>query len=487
MKNILNNIDMGWNFDNSYLSLPDKLFTKINPTPVSNPSIVLLNFNLAKKLGLKINDLDLFALVASGNLVPTDSSPIAQAYAGHQFGNFTILGDGRAILLGEHIDPSSERWDIQLKGSGRTPYSRGGDGRAALGPMLREYIISEGMNGLNIPTTRSLSVALTGDSVKREKSLSGSILLRVASSHIRVGTFEYASLKLSNHEKKALLDYTIDRHFPECWEDKNPYISFLDKVILRQAKLIAMWQSVGFIHGVMNTDNMSINGETIDYGPCAFMDEYNNKTVFSSIDLYGRYAYGNQPYIAAWNLARFAETIIEFLDNKKETAIEIAQARVSRFSELYSSYYLEIMGRKIGIDKVKPSDEVLIKDILKIMEETKSDFTNTFLDLTFERHSESKIYTHPDFNTWNLRWLDRLKEENSSKKDTISLMKKSNPAVIPRNYFVEEAIKDATENQNYSKIYKLINAISDPYSHDDYKKEFASPPFGKNYKTYCGT
>ena len=357
--------ETGWNINNSYIHLPENFYSIIQLSPVSLPQLVVLNEPLAKILGFNIEkikskeSIEIFA----GNRIPEGGIAIAQAYAGHQFGYFTMLGDGRALLLGEHITPNGKRFDIQLKGSGRTPYSRGGDGRAALGPMLREYIISEAMYGLKIPTTRSLAVVTTGESIIRESILKGAVLTRIASSHIRVGTFQYAKRFGTKDDLIALADYTLKRHFPNFESSDNRYLYLLKEVIKKQAQLISKWMLVGFIHGVMNTDNMTISGETIDYGPCAFMDYYDPSTVFSSIDIYGRYAYSNQPNIAAWNLARFAETLLPLLSENKDKAVKIAQNEIEKFHELYKDNWLNGMRAKIGLFSKEKEDEILIEQI----------------------------------------------------------------------------------------------------------------------------
>ncbi|MDF2524886.1 MAG: hypothetical protein K0R31_2527, partial [Clostridiales bacterium] len=386
-------IETGWNMDNSYARLPKIFFANIDQNPVSLPKLVILNTPLATSLGLNalmLQNNDGVAIFA-GNKIPEGALPIAQAYAGHQFGHFTMLGDGRAMLLGEQITPQGKRFDIQLKGSGRTPYSRGGDGRAALGPMLREYIISEAMHGLGIATTRSLGVVTTGESVIRETNQPGAVLTRVAASHLRVGTFQYASKWGTIEELRALADYTLQRHFPEVDLDDNPYLFLLKEVIKGQAVLIARWQLVGFIHGVMNTDNMTISGETIDYGPCAFMDTYNPATVFSSIDVHGRYAYGNQPNIALWNLSRFAETILPLLHVNQDAAIALAQDAITGFTELYHSNWLAGMRAKLGMFNQEKQDEQLIEDLLSMMQKHQADYTNTFRALTFDTLSDAAV------------------------------------------------------------------------------------------------
>ena len=436
-------IKTGWNLENSYASLPKKFFTKLNPTPVRSPKLIILNYPLAKSLGLgeqelRSNDgVEVFA----GNQIPEGAFPLAQAYAGHQFGHFTMLGDGRAILLGEQITPLGQRVDIQLKGPGRTPYSRGGDGRAALGPMLREYIISEAMHALGIPTTRSLAVVATGEAVIRETEQPGAILTRVAASHLRVGTFEYASEWCTVEELQALADYTLQRHFPHVDDDQNKYLFLLQQVIKRQASLIAKWQLVGFIHGVMNTDNMTLSGETIDYGPCAFMDTYDPATVFSSIDIRGRYAYGNQPQMAQWNLARFAETLLPLLHDNQDEAVKIAQNEISGFNELYHYNWMMGMRAKLGIFNEEPQDEFLIEELLSIMQKYHADYTNTFRALTLvDRWSDSDaaLFNTEEFAKWHQLWQERLSRQQESKESSYQLMRNSNPAIIPRNHRVEE-------------------------------------------------
>lgn len=478
----------GWNLDNSYANLPETFFSMQNPTPVRSPKLVALNNPLAVSLGFDIHSLESDEGVAifAGNKQPEGSLTIAQAYAGHQFGYFNMLGDGRAILIGEQITPSGERFDIQLKGPGRTPYSRGGDGRAALGPMLREYIISEAMHGLGIPTTRSLAVVTTGETVIRENLFKGAILTRVAASHIRVATFQYAAKWGNIEELRALADYTINRHFQDGKDAENPYLFLLQEVIKRQASLIAKWQLVGFIHGVMNTDNMAICGETIDYGPCAFMDTYDPATVFSSIDREGRYAYGNQPPIAEWNLARFAETLLSLIDKDQDKAVELAQNALSDFAYLYKSNWLSGMRSKLGIFNEESEDEVLIEVLLDIMHKYDADFTNTFRALTFDNLSE--LFESDSFNKWHELWQARLGRQKESKNASHELMKRSNPAVIPRNHRVEEAL-DAAEKGDYSVMERLLNALSNPYSHSPEQADYTTLPAkcSNPYRTFCGT
>jgi uncharacterized protein YdiU (UPF0061 family) len=475
----------GWNFDNSYTGLPDIFYSKTNPTRVSSPKIIIYNEQLATGLGLNNIDVDILA----GNRLPEGSQPIAQAYAGHQFGHFNMLGDGRAILLGEQINPKGERFDIQLKGSGRTPYSRGGDGRASLGPMLREYIISEAMHALGIPTTRSLAVVTTGESVYRETELPGAILTRVAASHIRVGTFQFAAKWGTKNDLQMLADYTIERYFPDIQNSDNPYLSLLNEVVKRQAPLIAKWQLVGFIHGVMNTDNVTISGETIDYGPCAFMDTYDPETVFSSIDIHGRYAYKNQPQIGMWNLARFAETLLPLIHDNQDEAVIIAQNAITKFDELYEQNWLAGMRAKLGLFGEDIKDEPLIKELLDMMQKSRSDYTNTFIALTFDKLEETNLIKESGFKEWNEQWQSRVNNQKPSKEDIHELMKRSNPAVIPRNHRVEEALNAAVKNGDLSVMEKLLNVLSSPYSHNSRHAEYAALPPQQNcsYRTFCGT
>ena len=392
-----NKID--WKFENSYLQLPKNMQSKQLPEKVKNPKIVLINNNLSNELGINLSNLDpeYLALVFSGNQLPAGSDTIAMAYAGHQFGHFTILGDGRAILIGEHINNKKQRYEIQFKGSGKTEFSRNGDGKAALGPMLREYIISEAMYHLNIPTTRSLAVVKTDEKVIRETELTRAILTRVASSHIRVGTFQYFAYKKDDESLKSLVNYSIDRHYAEIKNSENIYINLIDRLMDKQIDLVVNWMRVGFIHGVMNTDNMALSGETIDYGPCAFMDKYDPKTVFSSIDHFGRYAYYNQPSITKWNLARFAECLIPFLDTNKDEAIKIATNKINEFDKKYEKKWLKMMSDKIGLLDTEKEDEVLILDLLQWMHSNKADYTNTFYNLINEKVFSNQIYDNADF------------------------------------------------------------------------------------------
>ena len=482
--------NQGWNLKNSYRKLPEIFYTTPRPTPVQKPKLVVFNKSLATSLGLDANALQTEEGVAifSGNKLPEGSKTLAQAYAGHQFGAFTRLGDGRAIMLGEQITPQGERLDIQLKGSGRTMYSRGGDGRATLGPMLREYLISEAMHALNIPTTRGLAVVTTGESVFRETELPGAILTRVASSHLRVGTFQYAVVWGDVDALQALADYAISRHFPEIKDNKNPYLSLLEEIIKRQAALVAKWQLFGFIHGVMNTDNMTISGETIDYGPCAFMNSFDTKTVFSSIDTEGRYAYGNQPSIANWNLARFAETLLPLLDNDQDHAIRQAEEAINRFPEIFNTYWLDGMRAKLGIFNKEKEDQELVSNLLDAMKKYKADYTDTFLALTFNKLEGMTLFHSEEFLKWHNRWLERLKRQEEKDDKVHELMRNNNPAIIPRNHLVEEALDAAVENKDYSVMEQLLDVLSEPFAHTAKQAEYAKVPVPSTpYQTFCGT
>jgi len=482
--------DIGWNFDNSYAQLPQSFYSRMTLNPVRSPKLIVLNHPLAASLGLNVQALqseDSVAVLA-GNEAPEGGSPLAQAYAGHQFGYFNMLGDGRAVLLGEQMTPQGERMDIQLKGSGRTPYSRGGDGRAALGPMLREYIISEAMHALGIPTTRSLAVVTTGQSITRERDLPGAILTRVAASHLRVGTFQYAAQFGTVEDLRRLADYTLERHYPDVEADDSRYLALLAEVIRRQAALIAKWQLVGFIHGVMNTDNMTISGETIDYGPCAFMDAYDPATVFSSIDSQGRYAYGNQPYIAGWNLARFAETLLPLLHEDQEQAVKLAQDKIAGFMDLYYANWNEGMRAKLGLFNEEEQDGELIQDLLSLMEKYRADYTNTFRALTLNQLEGSDLFGSSDFAAWQARWEARLGRQQESRADADQLMRSSNPAVIPRNHRVEAALEAAEERGDYSVMERLLAVLSEPYAYAEEQTEFCTwSESTKPYRTYCGT
>jgi uncharacterized protein YdiU (UPF0061 family) len=430
----------------------------------------------------------------AGNVVPEGAQPIAQAYAGHQFGHFTMLGDGRAILLGELDTPQGQRVDLQLKGAGPTPFSRGGDGRAALGPMLREYIISEAMHALGIPTTRSLAVVRTGQPVYRENPLPGAVLTRIAASHIRVGTFEYLRGQNDLDGLRQLADYTIARHYPGVRDSQRPYLAFLDHVCERQAQLIARWMLVGFVHGVMNTDNMSLAGETIDYGPCAFLDHYDPGTVFSSIDRGGRYAYANQPGIALWNLTRLAETLLPLIDDDTDTAMREATAVLERFSVHYGGAWLAGMRSKLGLRRAEPADQELADALLDWMASSRADFTNTFRSLKADpsQRSDSVATSGPQcgeagLEAWYQRWQARLEREQRPRAEIQADMDAANPAVIPRNHRVEEALS-AAQQEDLGPVKALLEALRDPYTERPEHARFREPsPDPRPYRTFCGT
>ena len=482
---------IGWNFKNTYVNFPDTILTHISPVPVKDPSIVILNEELSKELGLDFTSLnnDLIADMFCGNVLPDGADPIAQAYAGHQFGHFTNLGDGRAIVLGEHVTPNNDQVDIQYKGSGQTPYSRGADGRAALGPMLREYVISESMHGLGIPTTRSLAVTKTGEYVFRDSPLPGAILTRVAKSHIRVGTFQYLAAKGDLETIKDLVTYSIKRHYPLYKNEDNLALTLLNAVMEQQINLIVHWMRVGFIHGVMNTDNMTISGETIDYGPCAFMDQYDEKTCFSSIDLQGRYSFGNQPSIAQWNLARFAETLLPLIDKDKKKSIRIAEDSINSFKTMYEQTWLKMMKAKLGIFGEEDKDLSLIQNLLNWMQVNKADYTNTFCYLMDQKIGNREIYEEPTFLDWYKEWKGRLSKGGKSEDEILSIMKSANPIIIPRNHKIEEALKDAETKDDFSKLKDLLKFLETPYSFQEGINNFQEPAgIGyEEYRTFCGT
>ena len=479
---------IGWHFDNTYSKLPDTFKEDIKPTPVHDPELVILNDKLSKDLNLDFSKIDKGELskIFSGNSLPKGSTTIAQAYAGHQFGHFTMLGDGRAVLLGEHLVNNTNRFDVQFKGSGRTSFSRSGDGRAVLGPMLREYIISEAIHALNIPTTRSLAVVKTGEKVVRENLLPGAILTRVASSHIRVGTFQYIAAKQNIDDLITLVDYTIQRHYPEIKSSKNKALDLLNLVMERQCKLVVNWMRVGFIHGVMNTDNMAISGETIDYGPCAFMDHYDPKTVFSSIDKFGRYSFSNQPPITKWNLARLAECLIPLIDKNEDAAIKIATETIDNFQNIYENKWLNMMRDKLGLFGKDKNDLKLINDLLHWMESNQADYTNTFFYLMNINSSDNSKYKDTNFINWFKQWESRVLINNGSIEKSINLMKKNNPIVIPRNHKVEEAL-EAANNSDLSLTNKLLSIINKPYDNQNDIDDYQSPSSNSEYQTFCGT
>ena len=480
---------IGWCFDNTYYKLSDIFKEDIKPVPVKKAELVLFNKNLAENLNLDFSNLDSQKLseLFSGNSLPEGSNSLAQAYAGHQFGHFTMLGDGRATLIGEHITKSNKRYDIQFKGSGKTAFSRNGDGRAALGPMLREYIISEAMSGLKIPTTRSLAVVKTGEEIIRETSLPGAILTRVASSHIRVGTFQYIATRQKEDELKNLLNYTINRHYPEIKDSSNQVLDLLNLLIDRQCDLVVNWMRVGFIHGVMNTDNVTISGETIDYGPCAFIDTYDPKTVFSSIDKMGRYAYCNQPAITKWNLSRFAECLLPLIDKDQNKAVNIATETINSFEKKYEEKWMNMMRGKLGLLGLDDKDKFLILDLLTWMHEKKADYTNTFCHLMNLGPIKNKLYNNNDFINWKKRWEERLLKNNDNPEKYLKLMRNNNPLIIPRNHKVEEALRAANQN-NLEPIKKILKILEKPYDEQKEINDYQLPSSSnEKYQTFCGT
>lgn len=485
----LSSADAGWRLEHSYAQLPTLFHTLAKPTAVATPRLTIFNHALAHDLGLKPELLDRpeAAALFTGNELPPGAHSIAQAYAGHQFGNFTTLGDGRAILLGEQITPSGARFDIQLKGPGPTRYSRRGDGRAGLGPMLREYIISEAMHALRIPTTRSLAVATTGEAVYRLQPLPGAVLTRVAASHIRVGTFEWAAAHQDKAALKALADYTLARHDPALTGEESPYLAWLHSVIGRQASLIAQWLHVGFIHGVMNTDNMALSGETIDYGPCAFMDAYDPATVFSSIDQHGRYAYGNQAPIAQWNLARLAEALLPLLHPEEKQAIELANAALESFRSRFDTAWLSGMRKKLGLFNEEAEDKALADALLSWMHSQEADYTNTFRALSRSAGAASHLTNDASFLDWLSRWQARLTRQPQSAAEVTTEMQAHNPAFIPRNHKVEEALTAAMQNDDLSVMQRLLQVLATPYDHSVDLPEYSQPQPAEDYRTFCGT
>lgn len=482
---------VGWRWTHTYAGLPELFFRRVAPTPVREPRTVLVNRAVAEALGLDPDQLERPESAAwfTGNTVPPGADPLAQAYAGHQFGHFTALGDGRAILIGEQLAPSGERFDLQWKGAGPTPYSRRGDGRAALGPMLREYVISEAMAALGIPTTRSLAVAATGEPVFRDRTLRGAVLTRVAASHLRVGTFEWAAASGEPGAVRALADYAIRRHYPGRETCEEPYLALLDAVMERQASLVARWLHVGFVHGVMNTDNMAISGETIDYGPCAFLDTYDPATVFSSIDHHGRYAYKNQPAIAQWNLVRFAEALLPLFHSDEGEAIRRANAMLETFGARFRRHWLHGMRAKLGLFNEEEGDVDLVSGWLEWMERQRRDFTSTFRSLATAVPAEVRLAEDESYLDWRERWLARLSRQPQSGQEVRDHLRRHNPAVIPRNHKVEEALEAATSQGDLGPVRKLLAVVTRPFDdlavHPDYLGP--APDGGRGYRTFCGT
>jgi serine/tyrosine/threonine adenylyltransferase len=483
----------------SYASLPERFFARLAPTPVARPHLIKFNRALAAELGFESADLDAGTQTDwfSGNVVPPGAVPIAMAYAGHQFGQFVPqLGDGRAILLGEMRDRAGQRRDIQLKGCGRTPFSRSGDGRAALGPVLREYIVSEAMHALGIPTTRALAAVATGESVRREQLMPGAILTRVASSHIRVGTFEYFATRGDVEATRILADHVIELHYPEAAQSSEPYFALLAAVVSRQALLVADWMLVGFIHGVMNTDNMAVSGETIDFGPCAFMDAFDPATVFSSIDSQGRYAYGNQPHAAAWNLSRFAETLLPLIDASTERAVERATQAVSSFAAGFTEHWLAGLRRKLGLSMSADGDAALADDLLAAMHRNQADFTLTFRALCDAAENPEidagarALFADPSaYDDWARRWRARLALESTQPAARAESMRQVNPAYIPRNHRIEQMISAAVERHDFGPFEELSTVLSQPYrTQATLHAHSAAPQPGERVlQTFCGT
>jgi uncharacterized protein YdiU (UPF0061 family) len=496
---ILPSMTVHFPFQNTYAALPAGFFARVAPTPVASPRLIKLNRPLAIHLGLDPDRLDSpeGAEILAGKRLPDGADPIAMAYAGHQFGHFVPqLGDGRAILLGEVIDADGVRRDIQLKGSGPTPFSRRGDGRAALGPVLREYVVSEAMAALGIPTTRSLAAVVTGESVMRETPLPGAVLTRVAASHIRVGTFQYFAARGDTEGVRRLADHVISRHYPEAATADRPYHALLAGVIARQAELVARWLLVGFIHGVMNTDNTSISGETIDYGPCAFMDQYDPATVFSSIDEQGRYAYANQPRIALWNLTRLAECLLPLFSEEQETAIAEAQALLGEFAEKFAATYQAGLRKKIGLLTERDGDEALVQDLLDAMAKNEADFTLTFRYLSDaalgpegDRQIRPLFADPAAYDDWAVRWRQRISDEPETPAVRRTAMRAVNPAFIPRNHRIEAVIAAAVGRDDFVPFEELLSVLSMPYEDQPAFAAYAEPPepHQRVLQTFCGT
>lgn len=483
---------MNWNWDTTYFTLPDAFLSKVLPHAPTHPVAVLYNTFLAEELGLTAEDTDTqqLAAVLGGAVVPEGSVPFAMAYAGHQFGHFTMLGDGRAITLGEHITPLGHRVDVQLKGGGQTPYSRRGDGKATLSSMLREYLISEAMHYLGIPTSRSLAVVATGERVMREFAHSGAVLTRVAASHLRVGTFEFARQWSDREGLAQLTRYAIERHFPNLLQEEGKVEGFLRGVMRRQIDLVVHWSRVGFIHGVMNTDNMSISGETIDYGPCAFMNAYDPATVFSSIDRDGRYAFGQQAPIAQWNLACLAGALLPLIHEDEDTAIAIAQGIINEFPSLYEEKHTRMMLAKLGIMSRQEGDSTLVADLLEMMRSHGADYTNTFLYLMQVPSVKDEWKASEEMKKWKLRWEARIALEAGGKDAALQHMLHTNPVMIPRNHLVEAALEAAAFESDFSLYQRLLRMVRQPYTLSEGDEHYMLPPprqVEATYRTYCGT
>ncbi len=484
-------IDLGWRFDNSYARLPEGLFSRVGPTPVKEPQLVLFNTALATHLGLRVDGIDPAAIaqVLAGNELPIGAEAIAQAYAGHQFGHFTMLGDGRAVLLGEQLTPIGQRFDIQLKGSGTTPYSRRGDGRATLRAMLREYLMSEAMYHLGIPTSRSLAVVRTGQTVVREELHDGAVLTRVAASHIRVGTFEYARHFRNLDELRALMEHTIQRHHPEAADAENPALELLRSMMRGQIALIVHWMRVGFIHGVMNTDNMGLACETFDYGPCAFMNAYDPATVFSSIDSGGRYAFGNQPAIAHWNLSVLGGALLPLIHANEDEAVALAQAVLDEFPALFRAAHLRMACAKLGIDAPRNGDAALVQELYDWMRAAHADHTNTFTALTEDDAPAHAPFTDERFHAWHARWRQRVGDDPAAMATARTLMRRTNPVVIPRNHVLEQVLDAATHQRDLGPFQNMLAVLQQPYTTATIPEIYRMPPLDgdSGYRTFCGT
>jgi protein adenylyltransferase len=487
-------------FDNSYAHLPTRLYSHTEPTPVAEPGLIRINTALATELGVDLDWLasDAGIAVLAGNAIPTGAEPIATAYAGHQFGGWNPqLGDGRAVLLGEIISPGGQRFDFQLKGSGPTPWSRGGDGRSPIGPVLREYVVSEAMAVLGVPTTRALAAVTTGEQVFRDQALPGAILTRIASSHIRIGTFQFFAARKDTEALELLVEQVISRHYPEAANSENPALAMLEAVIAAQASLVARWQLLGFIHGVMNTDNMLLSGETVDYGPCAFIDNFHPDTVFSSIDQNGRYAYRNQPSIAHWNLANLAQSLVPLLHSDQEIAVKLAQTAVDQFPQLFMQRHIEGMNQKLGLEQIMDGDEALAQDLLTLMAEDDADFTLSFrflseacADQPAPGQSIDALYTpSPALLQWMERWRARLAHNTHDAASSQALMYAQNPVFIPRNHLVEEVIQAAVREQDLAPFHQLVDVLGKPFVYSDELARYATPPQPDQVvkQTFCGT
>lgn len=491
----------GLRFDNTYARLPDTFHSRIHPTPVPSPRLIRVNTALVNQLGLDGHALrgDRGVQIFAGNEIAPGSEPIAQAYAGHQFGHFSHqLGDGRAILLGEITDLAGQRFDIQLKGSGRTPFSRGGDGRAAVGPVIREYLVSEAMYALGIKTTRALAAVTTGEPVYREKALPGAVLTRVASSHIRIGTFEYFWARNQPAAIKTLADYVIARHYPDVAAAEIPGLALLEAVMEAQAALVASWMHVGFVHGVMNTDNMSISGETIDYGPCAFINAYDPATAFSSIDTRGRYAFGNQASIALWNLTRLAECLLPLIDPDVKKAVELVQDKLAKFADIFNDYWFAGLRKKIGLEKTLGDDRQLIHELLQILQRGQVDYTLSFRLLAEcvrpDNVNGANIETQfqneaPNFVEWIQQWRLRLAAEQVDTDSIETRILRRNPLYIPRNHLVESVIRAAVDHADYGPLDEMLEVLSTPFDIQPNREHYALPPEPSDepYVTFCGT